>query len=320
MSAIDQAFIRAYETTEVAVSSPPQAPAPPANQSAPGPRPHFRTFAPPAAKGPTPITAAPDLPSQTAPTVGVVDRGPTPAAAPSAHSTTARRPLSEFVTPPAAAGAEFRPALEVDAYRYSPVVARLCDHPAAWQKLLPVFDALAEDGRTVIGVAGAEVGSGTSTVAACLARLVARAEKKVALVDGDFVTAGLARELGLAVELGWEDVLAGRVPLAEAAVQSLADGIALLPLAAGGVPASEKIDGVHGSVTAGVLRYHHDFVIVDLGSAGDAVQSGIARRVARQCGIDAVLLVDAGDGAADRLQLPSELADVTLGVIENRIR
>ena len=60
-------------------------------------------------------------------------------------------------------------------------------------------------------------------------------------------------------------MLAGRVPLAEAVIQSLADRIAMLPLAQGGLPAAEKLDAIHASITAGVLRYHYDIVLFDLG-------------------------------------------------------
>lgn len=302
MSAIDQAFIRAYQVQAGGPASAPPRPSvapPPAQRpSSTGDRqqhrPHFR---PPAATaGRNAVRTAPPTPAQPL----------------------ERRPLSQFTAPAEPVSKEFCPALEVDAFRFSPVVNHLSAQRSAWRQTLSVLDALADDGRTVVGVAGAASGAGCTTTAVCLARLVADAGKKVALVDGDFVTAGLARELGLAIELGWDDVLAGRVPLAEAAVLSLADRISLLPLASGGTPAAEKVDGVHGSVTAGVLRYHHDLVLIDLGSAVDSVQSGIARRVARQCRIDAMLLVDGGDAAADRLQLPPELADVMLGVVENR--
>ncbi|MCA9234459.1 MAG: hypothetical protein KDA44_03260 [Planctomycetales bacterium] len=315
MSAIDQAFIRAYQSAPAAapVASVPTAGAPLATTAPPASRPAGH-FGPPRPHFPPPAFS-----TGTAPAVAASIAKP--AAPPSvAEPPSPRRPLSELVRPPQPVDAVFHPALEVDRFRYSSVVRRLTEQKRLWEQTLAVIGALGEDGRTVVGVAGAESAAGCTTAAICLARLAAATGKKTALVDADFVTAGLARQLGLSVELGWDDVLAGRVPLAEAAVYSLADGLTLLPLAAGGVPAAEKLDGVHGSITAGVLRYHHDLVLVDLGSAADEVQGVIARRVARQCRLDAVLLVDAGNGAADRLHLPPELADVALGVIENRSR
>ena len=128
----------------------------------------------------------------------------------------------------------------------------------------------------------------------------------------------------MAAEIGWEDVLAGRVPLADAIIHSLDDRIAVLPLVQGGVPAAEKLDAIHASVTAGVLRYHYDFVLFDLGAIGDDVQGPVARRVARRCRLDGVLLT-ADPRTADvfsstrLMQTAPELADVCLGVIENQL-
>jgi Mrp family chromosome partitioning ATPase len=297
MSAIDRAFIRAYELddgmpvsrtdTPVAVTDRPAAPSR-HSAAAPPPAPHVRV---PAAQG-------------------------------AAASNTQRRPLSTFSPQPPAVEARFRPALEVDHFRWPTVVSALVgSHLTRWSQAVDALLAAIESGRTLLGVAGAARGAGATTVTACLARLLIDAGKTVALVDGDFVAPGLARSLGVAPDAGWEDVLAGRMPLADAVIHSLGDRLALLPLVQGGLPAAEKLDGIHASITAGVLRYHYDVVLFDLGAVVDRQQGSIACRLARRCRLDGLVITAAnGDVAACEQFLADnapELATIGLGAIEN---
>jgi len=309
MSAIDQAFIRAYEIDEQAApiagrpsaidvlpapaSSPPQrtrvetpvdAPAPPGR--------HFRIFREPAAPP--------------------ADRPPSGQ----------RRPLSAFAPPPHMVESRFRPALEVDAFRWSAVCDDLiANHQARWQSAVETLVAADDAGRSLIGVAGAAPGSGVTTVVTCLARLLVAAGKTVAIVDGNFANAGLAPALGLVVEAGWEDVLAGRAPLAEGVIQSIGDRVTLLPLVAGGAPAAAQLEAIHASVTAGVLRYHYDMVLFDLGAIAHEFQGPVARQIVRQCRLDGVALVAGANGAGIEpqrlMQTAPELAAICLGVISN---
>lgn len=293
MSAMDRAFIRAYETDEETTTMPARRPPPRSHNHDSKPAPHTRAFADPA------------------PVVG------------SAPSESQRRPLSTFTAPVSTVEASFQPALEVDAFLWSAVSNELVGkHHSYWgavvQQLLTADDA----GCSLIGVGSTSRRTGNTTVLGCLARLLAELGKSVAIVDGDFATAGLGRSLGLVAEIGWEDVLAGRVPLTEAVITSLHDRIALLPLVQGGVPAAEKLDAIHASITAGVLRYHYDIVLYDLGVVADSVQGPIARRIARRCRLDGTLLIASGATSAihpEQLsQIAPELADICLGVIANQ--
>lgn len=294
MSAIDRAFIRAYETDDTSIAAPPVI-----GRAAAGPptAPHFRVPAGPAAAEP-----------------------PTPNATPALAE---RRPLSTFAPAPAVE-ARFHPGLEVDGFRWPAIAEELCRrHTAQWNHLLQSLLAAGESGRSLIGVGGALRGTGCTTVLACLAQLLVEAGKTAAIVDADFAAPGLARSLGMAAEIGWEEVLGGRAPLADAMINSLGDRIAVLPLVQGGAQAAEKLDAIHASVTAGVLRYHYDFVLFDLGALHDKLQGPTARRVARRCRLDGVLLVadprttDALSQKSLRLAAP-ELADVCMGVVENQ--
>jgi Mrp family chromosome partitioning ATPase len=309
MSAIDQAFIRAYEIDEQL--------APPAGraaavdalpQLAPSPRQHARWEAPVATR----TAAGPHFRIFQEPPVPQANR-PAPAE---------RQPLSAFAPPGRLVEARFRPALEVDAFHWPAVCDELVtNHKARWQTAVDTLVAADDAGRSLIGVAAATPGAGATTVVACLARLLVEAGKTIALVDGNFSNAHLAAALGLGVEAGWEDVLAGRSPLAEAVIQSIGDRVAVLPLVGGGAPAAAQLDAIHASVTAGVLRYHYDMVLFDLGAVSHDFQGPVARRIVQQCRLDGVALVAGadGDGVDPRrlMQIAPELAAVCLGVIHN---
>jgi Mrp family chromosome partitioning ATPase len=217
----------------------------------------------------------------------------------------------------------FQPALEVDAFRYNDVCRALTDeHRAAWHEALKAVAESIEAGATLIGVAGARGGVGCTTALVCLGRLLAEHGVRGAWLDGHFAQPGLADALSVAAEIGWEDVLAGRVGLAECMIQSITDDVALAPLTFGGAPASEKLDALHASMTAGILRYHYDVTLVDLGALDAAFQVDVARRLARQLRLDAVLWVDdtpsaAGEGRARLASVAPELAELYLGDIAN---
>ena len=233
-----------------------------------------------------------------------------------------RRPLSSFVQPAAPVEAVFRPGLEVDGFRWPEVCQDLTTHWAPhFSEVISELLAADSAGRSIVGVAGSAEGVGATTLTLCLARLLAKEDKTVAVVDGNFTDPQLAGRLSLAVDTGWEDVLSGETTLAESVVYSLADSIALLPLVGGGLRASEKLDSIHASVTAGVLRYHYDMVLVDLGSVAGGGQTPIARKIAQQLRIDAAVLAadQASAAATERLvRSAPELAEAMLGVIENQ--
>lgn len=317
MSAIDQAFIRAYDTETMTPSPPPAAPAPCAQQRI-------------IANAPQPAVAS--LPAQTAaatpaPHPVVPESAPQAPAPPpgDGSSPSGRRPLSSFAQPQTVE-CRFKPALEVDYFRWSTTCNELVQRHAA--HFAPAVNALlaADDaGRSLIGIGASARSVGCTTIVACLARLLVDAGKTVAIVDGNFAAPGLARQLGLVVDSGWEEILAGSLPLAEGVIHSLADGIAVLPLLQGGAAAALRLDAIHSSVTAGVLRYHYDMVLFDLGALTDGMQGPIAQRLARQCRLDGVILT-AGLGPATSTQTDRiahtapDLAAICLGVVENQLR
>lgn len=233
-----------------------------------------------------------------------------------------RRPLSAW-SPRTSVVATFQPAVEVDTYIYSETCERLVTSFApSWHGAIDAALGAVDRGQSMLGVTGVAPGSGCTTTVICLGRLLARQGLRIAWVDGDFHSPQLARELGLAVEAGWEQVLDGRTPLAECAVASLDEPIVLLPLLQGGAAASSKIDNVQASVAASVLRYHFDVVLFDLGALSVASQADAASRMARQCRIDGVVVVGEGpalsSGGLWQLQRTApQLGEAYLGDIVN---
>lgn len=356
MSQIDEAFIQAYAPSQPpanapgvgavpVVSQPPlaglhmgphiQLHAPPQQQPAP---PQPSAPAPPVAWAPEPIptphfsdvgqgsgqdvgqvvgeyqTASVAAPAQTAEAVAPVVNLPAQGAA------TARRPLSTFSAPEQRVTTAFDPVFEVDGFRWPKVTDDLL--AAHHQLLVPVAEQLldvSEQGRSLIGIVGTRPNVGCSTVLMCLARLVASVGKSVALVDANFAKASLARDLGLEFQTGWQDVLSGNLPLAECVVKSLEDRMALLPLARQTGSASELLASIQTSVTAGVLRYHYDVVLFNLGNAAEPPQDEAAMRIMQHCRLDtSIIVADTERTGIDPLDTLLSLFDQKcLGVIGN---
>ena len=313
MSQIDQAFIQAYSdenyTLPIADTVGPEV-----TGAEPIPAPHFRT----AGENRTRADVA-----------NMQQAMFTPAEEQTSEVNTAeakseqRRPLSAFAEPAPVRTNAFEPVFEVDAFRWPAVTEELL---AGWGELLnPVVEQLlvgSEEGRSMVGIAGAQAGVGCSTVQLCLAKLLSATGRSVALVDSNFVAANLAKSLGLDFEAGWEDVLSGKIPLAECAVRSIEDRMVLLPLRSSGQPSVELLSSIQTSVIAGVLRYHYDLVLYDLGAAGREPQLGVAEQIVEHCRMDASIIVadsdnEGGESGQEIDGLMSVLGSTCLGVIGN---
>jgi Mrp family chromosome partitioning ATPase len=298
MSVIDQAFIRAYESEQSTATSPVE-PSQYGRGNLRGP--HF----------------------------ALIEEGAESLVMPAAkrrEPAGERRPLSAFARPGQVAEAQFKPALEVDRFRWPDVCEQLVHrHRAKLEPLVHSLMAADDAGRSLIGISGAAPRAGCTTLAASIARMLVESGKTIAIVDGNFAAPGLAAQLGLACETGWEDVLEGKTPLAESVVSSIGDRISLLPLMRGGAAAAERIQSIHASVTAGVLRYHYDMVLFDLGVLADRMQGPIVRSLARQCRLDGIVLASGASRSAtfepqQLMQTAPELASICLGVVENQFR
>jgi Mrp family chromosome partitioning ATPase len=179
-------------------------------------------------------------------------------------------------------------------------------------------------GQKVLAVGGCRGGDGATTMLLCAARWLARHGLRTALVDGTFSDPQLATRLGLLPQNGWEDVLAGRLPLEEVVIDSTADGLSLLPV----VKSQSGMDGLFERRTAmaaslDTLAEHYDVVLVDAGpladrlaaclplSGGSRLDAAVVVHNPRTTPADAVAQIEQGLTAAGVAQL---------GIVQNFIR
>ena len=203
-------------------------------------------------------------------------------------------------------GEVFQPAFQVEQFAWSAGATRL--GRAAGIQLDRLADGLSgglSEGRRVAALAGRRRGEGSTTLLLCAARRLAERGLKIIMVDADFDNPALARRLGLLPETGWEDVLAGRIPVGEAVIESHADALAVLPLRG---PLAADANALPTGQTFATLRKHYDLVLVDLGQL-DPVAQSVARK-----GIEAVVLV-----RNVRLTPPEELAALGSGLAASGI-
>jgi Mrp family chromosome partitioning ATPase len=244
-----------------------------------------------------------------------------------------RRPLSAFINranaeqpaaEPPQASAPFQPETTVAAFRW-PSVCR-----AAWQRSAADYERVAElvlkqsgAERRLIGLAGLRPGDGCTTTLLCLAAAIAGRERRVILVDANFASPQLAIQLGVEPIAAWQDVLEHGLGVAEAVIRAERDRVDLLPLDGRGLDAAQLAAGLQTSITAGVLRYAYDVVLLDLGPILAPGSFATTLHLLRNMQIDGALLV-----ADPRHSDPSELAMAAnlleehgcepLGIIENR--
>ena len=101
---------------------------------------------------------------------------------------------------------------------------------AAIAEMADGLQSIGDSGRKIIGLAGCNRGEGVTTMLSAAARNLVSRGRKVALVDNNWNNPQLARSLGLLPQIGWEESLSGGLPLEEIVIESLADGLAVLPV------------------------------------------------------------------------------------------
>jgi len=334
MTALDQAFIKAYlQRGQVPGVTP---------LDSAKPVPVDETFRDRPLQGTAVVEAPPPDPAaveEAAPSVE--EPGAAELAACPAEQPPAEPPAESMLEPPAESPPEaepvsaepalelgekaaFRPSFQVERFAWQSSCTELST--VAGEPLDRLADAIGEGllpDRKVVAFGGCRRGEGCTTLLLGAAQRLAQRGLKVAVVDADFDHPQLARRLGLLPEAGWEEVLAGRLPLGEALIDSVQDGITVLPLC-GPIPEQPYLPPDHpepvGSIE--VLRRHYDLVLIDLGArvAGAETSGPLAEPDARW--IDAVVLVHniRGTPPAELTQARQRLQAagiVEAGVVEN---
>jgi Mrp family chromosome partitioning ATPase len=175
----------------------------------------------------------------------------------------------------------------------------------------------------VVGVASLHAGEGATTALLCLAaRLAARGRRTIA-VDGNFAAPSLAQRLGAQPPGWWQDVLDRGSPVGDAVVRASGDGLDLLALDARPADASRLASGLQASVTAGVLRYAYELVLVDLGAILAPRSQPAALNLVGNMRIESALVVTRPDADLHIIETAARLLEEhgceLLGTIENRV-
>ncbi len=153
---------------------------------------------------------------------------------------------------------------EVDQFFWPATVANLLEtQQTAFTDIGLHLQHIQSKGLRVLSVTGGERGVGRSTVAMCLAKTVAMAGLRVAILDGDYECPSLVDHLNLAVDYGWQQCLTENIPLDEVVIQSIEDNVAVVPLT-DSIPGSTIQD--HATRINKLIKrlsQAYDFVIID---------------------------------------------------------
>jgi Mrp family chromosome partitioning ATPase len=240
------------------------------------------------------------------------------------HATSDRSSADQSPAAPSHADPEFAPQTNIAAFRW-PSVCR-----AAWQRSAAEYQRVAElvlrqsaAEKRLVGIAGLRPGDGCTTTLLCLAAAVAGPDRRVILLDANFRSPQLAAQLGVAPDTGWQDVLARGLGVEEAVIRAQGDRVDLLPLDVRNVDGPQLAAGLQPSITAGVLRYAYDVVLLDLGAILAPSSFATTVHLLRNMSIDSALLVaDRRRSDQSDLTMASELLKENgcqpLGIIENR--
>ncbi len=278
MSTLNQAFIKAYQRQSII------------------PAPHL-SFPPSDARAN--VEATPEGDSLTA--TSADDTATAPGTAPSdfADDTVSLPMVAAAVAPPvlmaspqrSASPEPLRAALEVEQFDW-PEASESLREAAADQ--FRIWAAQFTSARTTtLLVTSQQRSEGRTTVLLAAVRHLAlnAPGAKVVLVDADFDRPQLAPRLGVAVQIGWEDVFAGNQPLAEALVESTADQVTLLALR-DVIPARKVLaNSTRLTATLRSLKQHFDYVCLDAGPLADAADMVQSAVFGAETGIDAALVV-----------------------------
>ncbi len=180
-----------------------------------------------------------------------------------------RGPLSAFSNQFSAAPgtpAAPRPAMEIDAARWPATCEQLLSrHADRFARLVEHLRGEIASGVRTLAITGMHRREGRTTLALCLARQLAAANIKLALVDADFANPRLASQLSIGVHRGWESVLCGEQSPWDVMIEAMADRLALLPMGAPATPDEISIGSYRIAATLNELAEHYDLVLIDAG-------------------------------------------------------
>ncbi|MEI8372553.1 MAG: cellulose synthase operon protein YhjQ/BcsQ [Planctomycetota bacterium] len=206
----------------------------------------------------------------------------------------------------------WRPLLQVDRVVWPNIFSRLqTTAPAAIQQMTDSLLSICASGSNILGLASCASGEGVTTLLLAAARKLLSQGRKVVLVDANWNNPQLAQSLGLLPQIGWEETLGGGLPLEEVVIESIADGLAILPVRE---PSANTIAQSQIAASFDILAREFDVVLVDLGSL-DQVEDEDAFSYGAAARMDAVILVQ-----NVRVTTPNRLAKVRQRLATSNLR
>ncbi len=227
-----------------------------------------------------------------------------PIDAPAVHSTS-----------PVPTARPFEPVWEVDAYEYPNTIVELFGDAKIMKSIGAPLDHAVANGLRSVLVTSVERGAGRTSVAIGIAVSAAAAGLRVAVVDADTFSAGLAETLRLDIEFGWLEAMRGNVQLEEIAIRSIEDQFIVVPSLVSSLrpqSISQEFDRMMSH-----LRESFDLIVID-----GAPWETMAVALQDATTVDAaILVVDVRDRDVSReskIQSDLRRAGVAgLGIVEN---
>ncbi len=206
----------------------------------------------------------------------------------------------------------WRPLLQVDRVVWPGIYHRLqTAAPTAIQQMTEGLLSICASGSKVLGLASCAHGEGVTTLLLAAARRLLSQDRKVVLVDANGSNPQLAQCLGLLPQIGWEETLSGGLPLEEVVIESLEDGLAVLPVRS---PPANTVAPGQIAASLEILAREFDVVLVDLGPLAQFEDEETSlREVAAR--MDAVILVQ-----NIRVTPPNRLAEVRARLAASNVR
>jgi Mrp family chromosome partitioning ATPase len=215
-----------------------------------------------------------------------------------------------------------RPLLEVEQFLWPELVGDLQKRVTGpLRELAAEFSAASAGGCRVLLFVGARSGCGVTSLLLAAARQLAEHGLRVALADAKFARPDLAAYLGIAAQVGWEDVMARHSSLADALVESTRDQLTLLPLKGPVTPQETPLDLSLAAENIKQLRRSYDLVLVDGGSLEDPAIRLLLPRLGKGA-LEGIVTVqdvrNTSDGLGSADPATSHLIErLQIGTIEN---
>lgn len=134
-------------------------------------------------------------------------------------------------------------------------------------------------------------GEGRTTVVLSTARHLSARGLRPLVVEADFDHPCLASHCGVSPATGWGDVLEGKLPLGEALIASLADGVTLMPWRGPARHSTQLAAGPRIADHFRMLQDQYDLVLLDTMPLKNQADVSDLASLAQAIGLQAVYLI-----------------------------